>query len=217
MTVKSIAALVCSVLVMGTWLVAQAGRPLSPDGVASVQVLGRWVKTERQTAAMGGERYQEGKWIDIAYGRPLLRGREAFGGTGSDYAKATYAGAPVWRAGANVSTRLKTEVPLVIGGTTVPPGEYSLFIELKQPTEWTLIVSTWGALNDFGPSTKDALYGAFDYTPAKDVARASMKVDPLPFRIEQLTWEFLEMTADSGRMAVMWDKSMGSAPFKVGR
>jgi hypothetical protein len=217
MTMKSIVAFAGAFLVMGIWLGAQAVRTLSPDGVASAQVLGKWVKSERQTPAMGGERYQDGKWIDIAYGRPLLRGREAFGGTGSDYGKATYAGAPVWRAGANVSTRLKTEVPLVIGGTTVPPGEYSLFIELKQPTEWTLIVSTWGALKNFGPSTKDALYGAFDYTPAKDVARASMKVDPAPFRVEQLTWEFIDMTVDSGRMAVMWDKTMGSAPFKVGR
>jgi hypothetical protein len=217
MTVKSIVVFVGGCLVMGTWLGAQTGRPLSPDGVASAQVLGKWVKSERQSAAMGGERYQEGKWIDIAYGRPLLRGREAFGGTGSEYGKTTHPGAPVWRAGANVSTRLKTEVALVIGGTTVPPGEYSLFIELKQPTEWTLIVSTWGALKDFGPSTKDALYGAFDYTPARDVARASMKVDSLPFQVEQLSWDCLDMTVDSGRMAVMWDKSMGSAPFKVGR
>ena len=40
---------------------------------------------------------------------------------------------PVWRAGANVSTRLKTEVPLTFGGKTVPPGEYSLFIDLEAP------------------------------------------------------------------------------------
>lgn len=128
-----------------------ARRPLSPPGMASAQVLGQWVRPNRQTYTMGGETYQGGKWIDITYGRPLMRGRDAFTGTGSDYGKSTIAqipggpNAPVWRAGANLSTRLKTEVPLVIGGMTVPPGEYSLFIDLKQPTEWTFIVSSYGA------------------------------------------------------------------------
>src|SRR5690348_14655049 len=48
-----------------------ARRPLSPSGIASAQVLGQWVKPNRQTYTMGGETYQGGKWIDIAYGRPL--------------------------------------------------------------------------------------------------------------------------------------------------
>src|SRR5207247_1539790 len=64
-----------------------------------------------------------GKWIDITYGRPLKRGRDVFP-AGADYAKITHTdGAPVWRAGANVTTRLKTEAPLVINSKTVPAGE----------------------------------------------------------------------------------------------
>jgi hypothetical protein len=196
-------------------LFAQGRRQLSGDGIASAHVLGKWVKTERQASTLGGEVYQGGKWIDIVYGRPLLRGREAFPGTGAEYGKATYAGAPVWRAGANVSTRLKTEVPLIIGGKTVPAGEYSLFIELNTPKEWTFIVSNWAAAQKFNEASKDALYGAFEYTPAKDVVRAAMKVDTMPFRTEQLTWEFLDITDEGGRMAVYWDKVMGSVPFKV--
>jgi DUF2911 family protein len=214
-------AMVIILLAMGTLVVAQSGRPLSPEGTASVQVMGNWVKSDRQSYSMGGERYEDGKWIDITYGRPLRRGREAFGGTGKDYGKSTVTQipgapeAPVWRAGANVSTRLKTEVPLLIGGTTVPVGEYSLFIDLKSPTEWTFIVSSWGAAPRMDPSIKDAIYGSFGYTPDKDVARAPMKVDTLPFTVEELTWQFLDMTRDSGRIAIMWDKSMGSVPFKV--
>lgn len=198
-----------------------ARRPLSPPGTASVQVLGQWVKPTRQTYTMGGETYQGGKWIDITYGRPLMRGREAFTGTGSDYGKSTIAqipgapNAPVWRAGANLSTRLTTEVPLVIGGMTVPAGEYSLFIDLKQPTEWTFIVSSYGAAAKIDPTNKDAIYGAFGYTPDKDVARAPMKVEMLPYAVEELTWEFVDMTADSGRIAIMWDKTIATVPFKV--
>ena len=137
-----------------TMLPAQSRRPLSGEGIASAHVLGKWVKTDRQAFTLGNEVYQGGKWIDITYGRPLLRGREAFAGTGAEYGKATYADAPVWRAGANVSTRIKTEVPLKIGGKTVPPGEYSLFIELNRPTEWTFIVSSWPAATKYDPPIK---------------------------------------------------------------
>jgi hypothetical protein len=197
---------------------AAPNRPLSPDGIASAQVLGQWVKPERATAAMGGERYQDGRWIDIVYGRPLLRGRDAFAGTGDAYAKATYAGAPVWRAGANVSTRLRSEVPLAFGTTTVPAGEHTLFIDLKSPTEWTFIVSNWGASPTFVPADKaNTIYGAFDYTPDKDVVRVPMKVETLPYRVEQLSWEFLDMTTDSGRIAIRWDRSMASVPFRLAR
>jgi hypothetical protein len=191
----------------------QATRPLSPDGVASVHVLGRWEKTERQQFTLGGERYVGGSWIDITYGRPMLRGRRAFTGTGAEYGKAAYADAPVWRAGANLSTRLKSSVPLTIGTTVVPAGEYSLFIELNSPTAWTFIVSNWAQAQRFNAPITEGLYGAFNYTPEKDVTRAPMRVDALPYTIEQLTWEFVDMTATGGRMAVLWDRTIGSVPF----
>ena len=105
--------------------------------MASTQVGGKYVA--------GGEapQYQNGKWIEISYGRPIKRGRDLWG-AGADYGRTLNDGAPVWRAGANVSTRLKSEVGLVINGKTVPAGEYSLFIDLK-PNNWTLIVSRWAA------------------------------------------------------------------------
>jgi hypothetical protein len=193
-------------------------RPLSPEGIASAQVLGEWVKSERETFTMGGERYQGGRWIDILYGRPLLRGREAFTGRGAEYGKATYAGAPIWRAGANVSTRLRSEVPLIFGNTTVPAGEHTLFIELKSPAEWNLAISRWRASPTFTPEDKqNTIYGAFDYTPDRDVVRVAMKVETLPYRVEELVWEFLDMTTDSGRIAIRWDRSMASVPFRAVR
>lgn len=214
-----ISIVVVAVLAASTLLVAQgpANRPLSPDGIASVHVLGKWEKTERQQFTLGGERYVGGNWIDIAYGRPMLRGREAFTGTGADFGKAAYAGAPVWRAGANLSTRLKNSSPLVIGTTTVPAGEYSLFIEFKSPTDWTFIVSSWAQAQRFNAPIAEGLYGAFNYTPEKDVTRAAMRVDTLPYQVEQLTWEFIDMTPAGGRMAVLWDRTMASVPFTFGR
>ena len=202
----------------GSLLDAQTrNRPLSPDGVASVHVGGKWERTEREQFTLGGERYVGGEWIDIVYGRALLRGREAFSGSGAEYGKAMYGGAPVWRAGANLSTRLKTSIPLTIGNTTVPAGEYSLFIELDSPTQWTFIVSSWAQAQRFNAPISEGLYGAFNYTPENDVVRAPMRVDTLPYQVEQLTWEFIDITAEGGRMSIRWDRNMASVPFKFGR
>src|SRR5258706_14818063 len=92
-------------------------RAASPSGTAATQV---------------GD-----KWIEIVYSRPILRGRTDVFGKGADYGKKVLSGATIWRAGANVTTRLKTEVPLEIGGKRLAPGEYSLFVDLKE-AGWTL-------------------------------------------------------------------------------
>ena len=201
-------------------LAQTATRPMSPPGTAQAQVLGKWVKPARPAFTLGRENYEGGKWIEITYGRPLQRGRDLFG-SGESYGKAAldvgapgFPPPPVWRAGANVSTRLKTEAALAFGDKTVPPGEYSLFIDLK-PAQWTLIVSSWAAQAKFDPQDKSALWGAYGYTPDKDVARIPMKVDTLPFAVEELTWSFVDMTNDGGRIALMWGKTMGSASFRA--
>jgi hypothetical protein len=184
-------------------------RPASPEGSAATVVGGKYVKTER------GQRFEGGKWIEITYGRPILRGRTGIFGSGADYGKTLNAGAPVWRAGANVSTRLKTEAPLEIGGKVVPAGEYSLFIELKNDKEWNLIVSSHTAQTKYDEKEKVALWGAYGYSPEKDVVRVPMKVETIPFSIDELTWGFTDVTATGGTMRIWWDRSTASAPFKV--
>ena len=216
-----IGVLLASIVVGGGLVSAQApARPMSPDGSAQTQVLGKWTKGERPAFTLGRENYSGGKWIEITFGRPLQRGRDLFG-SGENYGKAVndvgapgFPPPPVWRAGANVTTRLKTEASLAFGDKTVPAGEYSLFIDLK-PGAWTLIVSNWAAQQKFNPQDKAALWGAYGYTPDKDVARIPMKVETLPFAVDQLTWTFLDMKNDSGRVALMWGNSMGSAAFRA--
>ena len=209
-------------LAAGAAVIAQAppARPMSPSGTAQAQVLGTWTKPARPAFTLGRENYENGKWIEITYGRPLQRGRDVFG-SGENYGKAAldvgapgFPPPPVWRAGANASTRLKTEASLAFGDKTIPAGEYSLFIDLK-PSQWTLIVSSWAAQAKFDPQDKTALWGAYGYTPDKDVARIPMKVDTLPFTVEELTWSFVDMTNDGGRVALMWGKTMGSAAFRA--
>src|SRR6476659_721486 len=138
---KVIAGLVALGLAGAVVFAQQPARPMSPEGSVQTQVLGKWTKGERPTFAMGREQYTGGKWIEITYGRPLQRQRDLFG-SGASYGKAandvgtaTLPPPPVWRAGANVSTRLKSEVNLAFSGKTVPPGEYTMFIDLVKPNE----------------------------------------------------------------------------------
>lgn len=175
---------------------APAARPASPAGTAQTQI---------------GD-----KWLEITYSRPIKRGRDVFG-TGADYGTKLNAGAPVWRAGANKSTRLMTEVPLVIGGKTLPAGEYSLFIELKSPTEWTLIVSSWGAKTSGGDKTPDTLWGSYNYTPDKDIVRVPMTVAQSQTSVDQLTWGFCDVTAEGGKLCLAWDTANAMVPFTVSK
>ena len=179
------------------------------------------MKGDRPSFAVGQERYVDGKWVEITYGRPALRGRDVFG-SGANYGKALidlplgeWGAPPVWRAGANVSTRLNSEATLVMGDKQIPAGEYSLFIDVRGPDDWTLIVSSWAAQQRMDPKDKTALWGAYAYTPAKDVARVPMKIETLPFSVEQLTWAFHDVTTDSGRIAISWARTMASVGFKA--
>jgi len=192
----------------GTILIAQGTRIASPEGSAATEIRGTYLAGSQLPV------YQGGHWIEITYGRPIKRGRDLWG-SGADYGKQLLAGAPVWRAGANMSTRLKTELRLVINGKTLKPDEYSLFIDLK-PNNWTLIVSSWGARKEFDKDDGKTLFGAFGYTPNKDVARAPMKLETLQHSVDELTWQFLDMSDAGGLMAIEWDRTRASVPFRVG-
>jgi len=193
---------------------AQGNRPLSPRRTSTAHVLGTWTDPGKQTYVAGGGTYTGGKWIEISYGSPILRGRTLFG-AGPDYGKALLLDTPIWRAGADVTTRLKSEVPLKFGTTVVPAGEYSLFIDLKQG-DWTFVVSRWPAQQKYDPNNKTELWGSYGYTPDKDVVRTKMKLETLAHSHEQLSWDFVDVTAQGGALALTWDKTMATVPFVFG-
>jgi hypothetical protein len=209
MTRRLIGATLAAVCAMSAVMVAQGGRPASPAGTAATEIGGKYDPKAAEPTYIGG------KWIEITYGRPIKRGRDVLGGAGSNYGKVANPDSPVWRAGANNSTQLKTEVPLVINGKTVAPGTYTMFIDLK-PNNWTLIVSNWKAQTRFDPKNTAEIFGAFGYTPDKDVVRAPMTLGTLPFAAEQLTWMFTDVSDAGGKLTIMWDKVVASVPFKVG-
>jgi len=186
-------------------------RPASPPGTAAIQVAGEWT-TEKPGA---DPRYTGGKWIEITYGRPNLRGRTAIFGAGADYGKKVNAGSPVWRAGANQTTRLMTEVPLVFGAKTLPAGEYSVFVDLK-PNGWTLIFSKQPYQQKYDTNDKVATWGSENYNEAQDVLRVPMTVGTSSYSVEQFTIGFVDMTQRAGRLAMWWEKTVATVAFTVG-
>ena len=193
--------------------VAEAQRPASPRGQASTQVGGSWTAEESRGTA-GGRSCSDGKWIDVDYGRPILRGRDNLFGSGDEYGAGFLLGAPVWRIGADQSTRFKTEADLMFGGERLPAGEYSMFAELSE-SEWTLIFSTYGVKQSFREDTPDTLWGSYGYTPDRDVLRAPMEVLTLRTSADQLTIVFTNMTQEGGELTIWWDDQIASAAFTV--
>jgi hypothetical protein len=186
---------ISAVLLAGVSAQQQQRRPASPEGTAATQV--------------------NNQWIEIIYGRPILRGRTGIFGSGADYGQKLNDGGPVWRAGANLTTALRTEAPLEIAGKRVPAGEYAVLIELKSEKDWTFILSTQPRQKAYDGKNTTDLYGGFNYKPDRDVTRAPMRVEALPFSIDQLTWGFTDVTPAGGTLRVWWDKTMASVPFKI--
>jgi hypothetical protein len=137
-----------AIVLAGAISAAQQRAP-SPDGLASTEVGGRYMGAINPS-------YVGGQWIEVSYGRPIKRGRDLWG-SGETYGLRLKAGAPVWRAGADISSYLMTQATLVINGKRIEPGGYTLFIDLK-PNSWTLIVSLWQPQRQYNPSNREALW-----------------------------------------------------------
>jgi hypothetical protein len=206
MTALLFCALAAAVPVAQT--VPEVKLPPSPMGQAQVQLGGRWEKTAQ------GDRYRDGKWLVIAYGRPLLRGRANIFGSGADYGKTVNPDAAVWRMGANDTTTLTTQAALQIGSGTVQPGVYNLFADLKA-SGWTLVLNTQPRQPKYDPNDKVLLYGSYNYDPKGDVLKAPMTVRTTDTSVEQLTIGFVNVTESSATMSVAWDKTVATVEFKL--
>lgn len=193
---------------LGAQTVPTVNLPASPRGNTAIQVAGEWVD------AANGPQYHGGMWVVVDYGRPILRGRPDIFGSGADYGRTVMDGAPVWRAGANATTQLTTQVPLQFGTAGVPPGIYNVLVDLK-PGAWTLILSTQPVQRQFNPDDQVNLYGSINYDPTFEVLRTAMSVAAAPVRVEQFTIEFVDVTSTGGTLLMAWDRTVARASFSV--
>jgi hypothetical protein len=105
-------------------------------------------------------------------------------------------------------------VDLMLGGERLAAGEYSMFAELSE-NEWTLIFSTWDVKQDFREDNPNALWGAYSYTPDRDVLRTTMSVQTIEASVDQLVIAFTGMSQQGGNLMVWWDDQVATTPFTV--
>ena len=140
-----------------------------------------------------------GKPITIKYGAPSVRGRQIFGDGGLVSTDWTY---PVWRAGANAATTLTTGDNLDIGGLYVPAGHYTLYVLVRDPEDWQLIVN------------RQTRQGGHIYNAHLDLGRVHMKTDKPKAPVEKLRW-LITTTGNTGAIRLEWENHAASVPIRV--
>jgi hypothetical protein len=140
-----------------------------------------------------------GKAITIKYSSPSVRGRQIFGDGGVVSKDSTY---PVWRAGANAATTLHTEADLDIGGLKVPAGTYTLYVLVKDPEKWRLIVNKQTGQN--GDS----------YEAGQDLGRVDMQMEKPKAPVEKLKYT-ITASGNSGKIQLEWENHVASVPIKA--
>jgi len=128
--------------------------------------------------------------IELSYSRPGIKGRTIFGDL-VPYGK-------VWRTGANQATTLSFGDDVTIGGTKIPAGKYGL-LTIPGQDEWTIIITH--QLDVTNPAA---------YKQDQDVVRIKSKVEELPFSVESFTILFSDVTSNTCRLDLCWDKTVVS-------
>lgn len=130
--------------------------------------------------------------ITIKYSRPGVKGRAIWGAL-VPYDK-------VWRTGANEATTIAFSDDVTVEGQKLAKGTYSLHT-IPGKDQWTVIFN----------SVADQ-WGSYSYDAAKDVLRVNVKPEAAP-HMEWLAFEIPEMTTDTAKIAVRWEKI--AVPFTV--
>jgi len=128
----------------------------------------------------------DGKSITVDYSSPRAKGRKIFGGL-VPYGE-------VWRAGANEATTFVTTTDVMVGGTHVPAGNYTLFA-IPDKDKWTLIISK-----------KTGEWGIPYPGADQDFARVDMKVSTTPSAVENFTIAF-DKAASGCTLRMEWENT----------
>jgi hypothetical protein len=130
----------------------------------------------------------------VDYSRPSKRGRVIFGGI--------VPWDQVWRTGANAATQLELSAPIIVNGTEVPKGKYTLW-SIPSKKGWQLIINKqtgqWGT----------------NYDPKQDLLRVPLVVESIPVPIETFTVAVLDKGKGNGAISFAWDRVRATLPFRV--
>jgi hypothetical protein len=146
----------------------------------------------------------DGNRVTIIYGRPYTKDPTT-GQNRKIWGELVPYG-EVWRTGADEATLLITQKPIIIGGTTIPAGAYTLRTLPNEDGTAKLIINKqigqWG----IGPGS---------YDQEQDVARIDLKKDVLDAPVDQFTIAISKNPSGGGVLSMMWESTAFSAPFTV--
>jgi Protein of unknown function (DUF2911) len=136
------------------------------------------------TCDLGG-----GKNIQTNYSSPRMKGRKIYGDL--------VPFGQVWRAGANEATTFVTSSDAVVGGKTVPAGNYTVFT-IPAADKWTLIINK-----------KTGEWGIPYKYESDELARVDMKVSKLPAPVENFTIAY-DKSGSSCTLQMDWETTRAS-------
>lgn len=135
-----------------------------------------------------------GAHLLVDYGRPSKRGRVIWGGL--------VPWGDVWRTGANAATTFVTDKDLVIGGTAVPAGTYTLYSVPNQSGPWLLVVN------------KQTKQWGTEYHQEQDLARIPMTTSPISSPVEKFEISIVP-EGQGGAIHLAWDATQASVGVKA--
>ncbi len=142
--------------------------------------------------------------MHVKYSRPNVNKREIWGKLvpyGMNNLGFGTAKESPWRAGANENTIFKVTDAVMVEGKFLPAGKYGLHMIVNENNTATIIFSK-----------NNTAWGSFFYEPSEDALRVDVTTKEVP-HVEQLTFTFNDVTANSATVALSWEKKM--IPFKV--
>jgi hypothetical protein len=130
----------------------------------------------------------DGTKITVDYSRPRARGRESLFGT--KYVR----WGETWTPGANWATTFEVNKPVKIAGHPVPTGKYSVWMVVRQDSNWTVVLDPKSHLFHMNPPDS-----------AGSQIRIPVHVQSAPFT-DVLTWSMPEIRMDGGVLAMQWER-----------
>lgn len=131
-------------------------------------------------------RYKD-TYLKIVYSQPARKGKEVFG------SRVPFG--EVWQTGDNEATEITFTQDVLVHGTKLKAGTYSLFT-IPDAVRWTIIIN-----RDLG------LWGSYNYNPQADVMRFDVPVEQLQNEVfEMFTIDLLDQN-DRADVVMVWDRT----------
>jgi Protein of unknown function (DUF2911) len=141
-----------------------------------------------------------GKNLSVRYSAPSVRGRKIFGDGGLLSKDPTY---PAWRAGANSATTFHTDADLDVGGLAVPKGTYTLYVWVKDPENWQLIIN------------KQTGQWGLSYAASQDLGRVKMMMSKPPAPVETLHYALTDQGSSKVELKLAWEQHVATVPMTI--